>query len=197
VVKKIRVGLVLPIYKLCMPYNEFDLDTLKSRLKQAKLAGFIYQHQQHILVLQEPYTEDGSPLNIYIQHELTADQIGLQFGLRKLNGQWEYLLGMTYSNQQAGYEIGVGNLRGDQKAFNLLYAFYNYPKAFFLVALPLSANTQALEQALDEQLFNQPELKFLEAAVKTNPMGEQVQWMKNYILQQALEMKVRIQTAIL
>ncbi|WP_180104509.1 MULTISPECIES: hypothetical protein [Acinetobacter] len=180
-----------------MPYNEFDLDTLKSRLEQAKLAGFIYQHQQHILVLQEPYTEDGSPLNIYIQHELTADQIGLQFGLRKLNGQWEYLLGMTYSNQQAGYEIGVGNLRGDQKAFNLLYAFYNYPKAFFLVALPLSANTQALEQALDEQLFNQPELKFLETAVKTNPMGEQVQWMKNYILQQALEMKVRIQTAIL
>ncbi|MGG6831186.1 UNVERIFIED_CONTAM: hypothetical protein MX611_13730, partial [Staphylococcus haemolyticus] len=113
-----------------MPYNEFDLDTLKSRLEQAKLAGFIYQHQQHILVLQEPYTEDGSPLNIYIQHELTADQIGMQFGLRKLNGQWEYLLGMTYSNQQAGYEIGAGNLRGDQKAFNLLYAFYNYPKAF-------------------------------------------------------------------
>lgn len=180
-----------------MPYNEFDLETLKSRLEQAKLAGFIYQHQQHILVLQEPYTEDGSPLNIYIQHELTADQIGLQFGMRKLNGQWEYLLGITYSNQQAGYETGAGNLRGDQKAFNLLYAFYNYPKAFFLVTLPLSANTQALEQALDEQLFNQPELKFLETAVKTNPMGEQVQWMKSYILQQALEMKVRIQTAIL
>lgn len=70
-----------------MPYNEFDLDTLKSRLEQAKLAGFIYKHQQHILVLQEPYTEDGSPLNIYIQHELTTDQIGVQFGLRKLNGQ--------------------------------------------------------------------------------------------------------------
>ena len=104
---------------------------------------------------------------------------------------------MTYSNQQAGYEIGAGNLRGDQKAFNLLYTFYNYPKAFFLVTLPLSANTQVLEQALDEQLFNQPELKFLETAVKTNPMGEQVQWMKSYILQQALEMKVRIQTAIL
>ena len=113
--KKIRVEQVTPNYKLCMPYNEFDLEILKSRLEQAKLAGFIYQHQQHILVLQEPYTEDGSPLNIYIQHELTADQIGLQFGLRKLNGQWEYLLGMTYSNQQAGYEIGAGNLRGDQK----------------------------------------------------------------------------------
>ena len=180
-----------------MPYNAFDLDTVKSRLEQTQLAGYIYQHQQHMLVLQEPYTEEGSPLNIYIQHDLTADQIGLQFGLRQQNGQWEYLLGITYSNQNAGYEIGAGNLKGDQKAFNLLYAFYNYPKAFFLVALPLSANTQLLEQALEQQLFNQPELKFLETAVKTNPMGEQVQWMKNYILQQALEMKVRIQTAIL
>ena len=93
-----------------MPYNEFDLETLKSVWNRQNLP-FFYQHQQHILVLQEPYTEDGSPLNIYIQHELTTDQIGVQFGLRKLNGQWEYLLGMTYSNQQAGYEIGAGNLR--------------------------------------------------------------------------------------
>lgn len=180
-----------------MPYNAFDLATLKASLEKARLAGYLYQHQSSILVLQEPLTEDGSPLNIYLQHELTADQIGIQFGLRQQDGHWEYLLGITYSNQNAAYEIGAGNLKGDQKAFNLLYAFYNYPKALYLVALPLSANTQTLEQALQQQLFNQPELQFLESAVKTNPMGEQVKWMKSYLLQQALDMKVRIQTALL
>jgi hypothetical protein len=76
-------------------------------------------------------------------------------------------------------------------------AFYNYPKAFYLVALPLAANSQTLEQALEDQLFSSPELDFLNTAVKTNPMGEQVQWMKTYILQQALDMKVRIQTSLL
>lgn len=180
-----------------MPFNQYDLETLKNRLEQAPLAGYIYQHEQHMLILQEPFADDGSPLNVYVQHELTADQIGLQFGIRLKDGQAEYVLGITHSNQNPSYEIGAGNLRSDQKAFNLLYAFYNYPKAFYLVALPLAANSQALEKALEEQLFNKPELAFLETAVKTNPMGEQIQWMKAYILQQALDMKVRIQTSLL
>ncbi|MDM1334549.1 hypothetical protein HXZ93_00560 [Acinetobacter pseudolwoffii] len=180
-----------------MAYSAFDLSTLKTRLEQAELAGYIYQHQQHILVLQEPFSEDGKPLNIYLQHELTADQIGLQFGLRLKEGHWEFLLGVTYSNQNAAYEIGAGNLKGDQKAFNLLYAFYNYPKAFYLVALPLTSNSQMLEQTLEQQLFSQPDLHFLDTAIKVNPMGEQITWIKNYILQQTLDMKVRIQTALL
>lgn len=180
-----------------MAYSAFDLSTLKTRLEQAELAGYIYQHQQHILVLQEPFSEDGKPLNIYLQHELTADQIGLQFGLRLQEGHWEFLLGVTYSNQNAAYEIGAGNLKGDQKAFNLLYAFYNYPKAFYLVALPLTSNSQMLEQTLEQQLFSQPDLHFLYTAIKVNPMGEQITWIKNYILQQTLDMKVRIQTALL
>lgn len=180
-----------------MAYSAFDLSTLKTRLEQAELAGYIYQHQQHILVLQEPFSEDGKPLNIYLQHELTADQIGLQFGLRLQEGHWEFLLGVTYSNQNAAYEIGAGNLKGDQKAFNLLYAFYNYPKAFYLVALPLTSNSQMLEQTLEQQLFSQPNLHFLDTAIKVNPMGEQITWIKNYILQQTLDMKVRIQTALL
>ena len=180
-----------------MAYSAFDLSTLKTRLEQAELAGYIYQHQQHILVLQEPFSEDGKPLNIYLQHELTADQIGLQFGLRLKEGHWEFLLGVTYSNQNAAYEIGAGNLKGDQKAFNLLYAFYNYPKAFYLVALPLTSNSQMLEQTLEQQLFSQPDLHFLDTAIKVNPMGEQITWIKNYILQQTLDMKVRTQTALL
>lgn len=180
-----------------MAYSAFDLSTLKTRLEQAELAGYIYQHQQHILVLQEPFSEDGKPLNIYLQHELTADQIGLQFGLRLKEGHWEFLLGVTYSNQNAAYEIGAGNLKGDQKAFNLLYAFYNYPKAFYLVALPLTSNSQMLEQTLEQQLFSQPDLHFLDTAIKVNPMGEQITWIKNYILQQTLDMKVRIQTVLL
>lgn len=180
-----------------MAYSAFDLSTLKTRLEQAELAGYIYQHQQHILVLQEPFSEDGKPLNIYLQHELTADQIGLQFGLRLQEGHWEFLLGVTYSNQNAAYEIGAGNLKGDQKAFNLLYAFYNYPQAFYLVALPLTSNSQMLEQTLEQQLFSQPDLHFLDTAIKVNPMGEQITWIKNYILQQTLDMKVRIQTALL
>ncbi len=182
---------------LFMPYSAFDLSTVKHRLEQAQLAGYIYQHQQHILVLQEPFSDDGKPLNIYLQHALTADQIGLQFALRLHEGHWEFLVGITYSNQNAAYEIGVSHLKGDQKAFNLLYAFYNYPKAFYLVALPLTSSSQMLEQTLQQQLFSQPDLNFLNTAVKVNPMGEQVKWMQQYILQQTLDMKVRIQTALL
>lgn len=180
-----------------MPYNALDLETIKSRLEQAQLAGFIYQHQQHMLVLQQPLNEDGSPLNFYLQHDMTADQIGLQFGLRLADNHLEFVLGITHSNQNPKYEIGAGHLKGDQKAFNLLYAFYNYPKAFYTVAFDLSINSQNLEEALETQLFHRPELNFLEDALKTNPMGVQVKWMKAYIMQQVLDMKVRIQTSLL
>jgi len=78
----------------------------------------------------------------------------------------------------------------------LFYAFYNHPKAFYLVSLPLAANSAQLEEAIESQLFNQPELNFLNTVVKTNPMGQPVHWMKNFITQQALDMKVRIQTCL-
>lgn len=172
------------------------IDTVKSSLKHAQLAGYIYQHNNHLLVLQEPLNDDGSMLNNFVQHELTADQIGLQFGLRLSDNHFDFLIGVTHSNQDRSYEIGAGNLKADQKAFNLLYAFYNYPKAFYLVSLPLAANSAQLEDAIESQLFNQPKLDFLNTAIKTNPMGQQVNWMKSFIVQQALDMKVRIQTCL-
>ena len=58
-----------------------SLEHIKQSLENAQFAGNIYQHNDHILVLQEPYTEDGAAFNIFVQHELSADQIGLQFGL--------------------------------------------------------------------------------------------------------------------
>ena len=173
------------------------IETVKSRLEDAQLAGFIYQHNDHLLVLQEPLNDDGSVLNNFVQHELTADQIGLQFGLRLSDNDFDFLLGVTHSNQDRSYEIGAGNLKADQKAFNLLYAFYNYPKAFYLISLPLTANSSQLEETIENQLFNQPKLDFLNTAIKTNPMGQQVNWMKSFIMQQALDMKVRIQTSLL
>ncbi|NNG99328.1 hypothetical protein [Acinetobacter sp. ANC 5414] len=172
------------------------IDIVKSSLEQAQLAGYIYQHNTHLLVLQEPLNDDGSTLNNFVQHELTADQIGLQFGLRLSDNHFDFLIGVTHSNQDRSYEIGAGNLKADQKAFNLLYAFYNYPKAFYLVSLPLAANSAQLEEAIENQLFNQPKLDFLDTAIKTNPMGQQVKWMKSFIVQQALDMKVRIQTCL-
>ena len=180
-----------------MPYSHFDIEALKSSLEQAALAGYIYQHQQHMLVLQEALNDDGSALNNFIQHEHTADQLGLQFGLRLSEKQWQFVVGITHSNQDRSYEIGAGNLKADQKAFNLIYAFYNYPKGFSLVEMPLNATTAELYQAIETQLFTQQKLDFLNTAMKTNPMGEQVAWMKAHILQQALDMKVRIQTALL
>lgn len=174
-----------------------NLETIKIRLEQAKLADHIYQHQQHILVLQQPLNDDGTPFSFYLQHELSADQIGLQFGLRLTAQNLELVLGMTHSDQNSRYEIGAGHLKGDQKAFNLLYAFYNYPKAFYNVAFNLSINSPDLERTLEEQFFQKPELDFLNTATKTNPMGVQYPWMKAYILQQVLDMKVRIQTSLL
>ena len=180
-----------------MPYSHFDLESLKKKLEQAMLAGYIYQHQQHMLVLQEALTEDGSALSNFIQHEHTTDQIGMQFGLRLLDNQWQFVIGITHSNQNKNYEIGAGNLKGDERAFNLLYAFYNFPKAFYIVSMPLACNSQQLTDAIEQQLFQQDSMRFLNSAIKTNPMGQQVTWMKNFIMQQALDMKVRIQTSLL
>lgn len=78
-----------------------------------------------------------------------------------------------------------------------MYAFYNYPKAFYLVSMQLASTSSQLEQAIEQQLFQHPELAFLDTAVKTNPMGEQVEWMKSFIVQQSLNMKVRIQTSLI
>ncbi|WP_180050454.1 hypothetical protein [Acinetobacter sp. YH12211] len=173
------------------------IEPIKSKLEQAKLAGFFYQHSPELLVFQEPLNDDGSMLNVFVQHELSADQIGLQFGLRCRDQQLSFLIGVTHSNQDRSYEIGAGNLKAEQKAFNLMYAFYNYPKGFYLVDVPLNATTAELHQAIETQLFSQEKLDFLNTAIKTNPIGTQVTWMKAHILQQALDMKVRIQTALL
>lgn len=180
-----------------MPYSHYDLETLKAYIEKAALAGYIYQHNQNLLALQEVLNEDGSRYNNFIQHEQTADQLGLQFGLRLSNNNIEFLIGITHSNQDRSHEIGVGHLKGDQKAFNLNYAFYNYPKAFYLIAMPLAANSQQLEDAIQSQLFALPQMSFLESAIKINPRGEHIQWMKQFIVQEALNMKVRIQTSLL
>jgi hypothetical protein len=180
-----------------MPYSHYDLETLKAYLEKAMLAGYIYQHNQYLLALQEPLNEDGSRYNNFIQHEVTADQLGLQFALRLSNNNIEFLIGITHSNQDRSHEIGVGHLKGDQKAFNLNYAFYNYPKGFYLVAMPLAATSQQLEHAIQTQLLDLPQMAFIESAMKVTPRGEHVQWMKNFIVQEALNMKVRIQTSLL
>ena len=179
-----------------MPYSHFDIETLKKHLEHAHLAGFVYQHQQHMLVLQETLNKGGSTLNNFIQHDYSTDQLGLQFGLRLLDNQWQFMIGITHSNQDRSYEIGAGNLKGDQRAFNLLYAFYNYPKGFYSISMPLAATTEQLQNALEQQLFNLMTMDFLNSATKVNPMGEKVYWMKAFIIQQALEMKVRIQTSL-
>ncbi|ALH95502.1 hypothetical protein [Acinetobacter equi] len=180
-----------------MPYSHFDIETLKKLLEQSGLAGFIYQHQQHMLVLQEAFNDAGSALNNFIQHDYSSDQLGLQFGLRLSDNQWQFMIGVTHSNQDRSYEIGAGNLKGDQRAFNLLYAFYNFPKAFHTIEMPLAATTDQLQLAIEKQLFNLPSMEFLNTAIKINPMGEQIFWMKSFIIQQSLEMKVRIQTSLL
>ena len=176
--------------------SHISFEQIQQHLQQAQLAGHIYQQDQ-ILVLQEPFSESGEALNIFVQHEQSADQLGMQFAIQVLDDQIEFLIGITHSNQDRSYEIGAGNLKGDQKAFNLNYAFYNYPKGFYLVAMPLAATSQKLEEAIETQLFNQPQLAFLDSALKITPRGEQVKWMKQFIVQEALNMKVRIQTKLL
>jgi hypothetical protein len=173
-----------------------SLEMIQQRFAQAQLAGHIYQHNQ-ILVLQEPFTESGSALNIFLQHELTADQIGLQFAIERTDNKIRFLIGVTHSNQDHRTEISIGHLKGNQKAFNLCYAFYNYPKHFYVIETDLYVNAEQFNQCLEEQLFIRPELSFLNTATKINPKGQAYPWMKHYIAQLCLDMKVRIQTCLL
>lgn len=64
------------------------------------------------------------------------------------------------------------------------------------MSCPLYATSAQLLYEIEQQIFNQPKLDFLNTAIKTNPLGEQVVWMKDFIFQQALDMKVRIQKAL-
>ena len=174
-----------------------SLEHIKQSLEKSQFAGNIYQHNDNILVLQEPYTEDGAAFNIFVQHEHTSDQLGLQFAIKLENQKLKYLIGVTHSNQDKRYEIAINNLKGDQKAFNLCYAFYNYPKKFYLIETDLYVNSEQFTQCIEQQLFNLPELDFLDSATKINPMGQSYHWMKHYIVQSSLDMKVRIQTCLL
>ena len=58
------------------------------------------------------------------------------------------------------------------------------------------ANSAQLEEAIESQLFHQEQLGFLNSAMKTNPTGQQYNWMKSFIVQQALDMKLRMQTCL-
>lgn len=173
-----------------------SLEQIHQRLTEAQFAGNIYQHD-NILVLQGPYNEDGSAFNIFVQHDRTADQLGLQFAVQLKDNQPKFLIGVTHSNQDAGYEFAITQLKGVQKAFNLCYAFYNYPKKFYLIETDLHANSAQFSQSIEQQLFQIPELAFLHDAIKTNPMGQSYHWMKHYIVQSSLDMKVRIQTCLI
>lgn len=173
-----------------------SLEQIHQRLVRSQFAGNIYQHND-ILVLQEPFTEDGSAFNIFVQHDRTADQLGLQFAVQLKENHLKFLIGVTHSNQDASYEFAVTQLRGDQKAFNLCYAFYNYPKNFYLVETDLYVNSAQFSQCIDQQLFQIPALSFLDDAVKVNPRGQSYHWMKHYIVQSSLDMKVRIQTCLI
>ena len=178
-----------------MPQS-YSCNEIIAKLEQAQLAGHFYQ-QDNLIILQAPYQDDGSALNILAQHELTSEQIGLQFGLKVSETHINFLLGITYSNQDRSYELSVASLKGEQKAFNLIYAFYNYPKAFHMVSIPLHANYAKVSEEIEQQLFQHERFKFLNTATKVNPNGQQTYWIKDFILQQVLEMKVQIQTSLL
>lgn len=173
----------------------YSLSQIQKQLEEAKLAGNIY-NQDNLLVLQAPWQDDGSALNVFAQHEHTTEQIGLQFGLKISDSKIDYLIGFTLSNQDRSYEISAGNLKGDQSAFNLIYAFYNFPKRFYLVEMPLNARSDEIEYALERQLFSKAELAFIEQSLKINPHGEHIQWIKKFVLQQVFDMKVRLQLAL-
>ncbi|QOW46760.1 MULTISPECIES: hypothetical protein [Acinetobacter] len=174
----------------------FDLLQIQQQLERAQLAGHIYR-QDNILVLQAPYQDDGSALNVFAQHEHSGEQIGLQFAIQINEQHIDYLIGITLSNQDRLYEIAPGNLKGEQRAFNLIYAFYNFPKKFYLLKMPFTADTTEFNAVFEMQLFHRTELKFLDTALKTDPHGHNIPWIKDFMLRQALEMKVRIQLAIL
>lgn len=174
-----------------------QVDLLKQKLETATppVAGYIYQ-QNNILVLQEPFTPEGQDLNVFIQHDVSAEQLGIQFGLKQHEDYTEFLIGVTFSNQDKSYEIGAGSLKGEQRAFNLLYAFYNYPKAFYILRCPLHSDANILQDAIEQQLFQRPEMAFLETAIKTNALGEKSYWMKSFIVQEAMQMQTRLQAVL-
>lgn len=173
----------------------FDLHNIKSKLQQQQLARHIHQYQ-NTLVLQEPSLEDGIPLNVFAQHEFSDDQVGLQFGLQMTENQLNMLVGLTYSNQNPLNEIGIHQLKGELRAFNLLYSFYNYPKALFLIEFPLCSSSSLISARLETVLLHTQQLSFIETALKINLVGEPVQWIKQFIFQQILSMKIRIQQAL-
>lgn len=186
------------LINLYIVYGMWTLDQIQQKLSAQQLAGHIYCHQSdQILVLQEPFTPDGEALNIFVQHEHTADQIGLQFAVQLVDQQIRFLVGVTHSNQDPSSEISIGHLRGKQQAFNLCYAFYNYPKHFYVIETDLHANTAELLASLDQQLFQKPEVSFINSSMKINPMGQSYAWIKQYIEQLTLDMKVRIQTSLI
>ena len=168
-------------------------EQIQQHLEQAQLAGHIYQQDQ-ILVLQEPFSESGEALNIFVQHEQSADQLGMQFAIQVLDDQIEFLIGITHSNQDRSSEIGTWSLKGEQKAFNLCYAFYNYPKHFYILRYPIDYREDEATHQLEQQLSAHATLDFINTALKSNEHGEQSPWMKDYILKLCLGMQKRLQT---
>ena len=190
---KIRYSLNSSLFDF---YMMIDRDLIQQQLETTQLAGHIYTHQR-ILVLQEPLNSDGSTFNMFIQHDQTADQLGFQFAVEVLDQQLNLLIGVTHSNQDRSYEISAGNLKGDQKAFNLCYAFYNYPKQFFLVRSPLDATNVDFESELKTQLFEQAAMAFLNTAIKTTEDGIQQFWMKHQIFDLCVDMKQRLSQVLI
>lgn len=172
-----------------------DIEHIKSQLISHHLAGYIYQHNS-LLVLQEPFMEDGSAFNVFAQHELSGNQIGLQFAIRVNTDSLSLLVGMTHSNPNREYEIAIQNLKGEQRAFNLVYSFYNYPKGFYLLEFPLHTPSSKLEEHLHDELNRIEPLAFIQTAIKITPMGKPVKWIEQFIYEQLLSMKVRILQAI-
>lgn len=168
-------------------------EQIKQHLEHAQLAGHIYQQDQ-ILVLQEPFSETGEALNIFVQHEITADQLGFQFAIQVLDDRIDFLIGVTHSNQDRSSEIGTWSLKGEQKAFNLCYAFYNYPKHFYILRYPIQLTEKEATLSLQQQLSAQVALDFINTALKTNQAGEPTPWMKEYILKLCLSMQQRLRT---
>lgn len=171
--------------------STLEFKTIQQRLEQSNIAGHIYQHEQ-ILVLQEPFTENGEALNIFVQHEQTADQLGMQFALKITEQDIEFLIGVTHSNQDRSHEIGTWSLKGEQKAFNLCYAFYNYPKHFYILRYPLNFSEDDALISLGQQLAAHDALDFIHTASKTNEQGEQTAWIKAYVLNLCLTMQKRL-----
>ena len=172
-----------------------DIEQIKSQLITHRLAGHIHQ-QNSVLVLQEPIMEDGTAYHVFAQHELSGNQVGLQFGIRVNSHSLSMLVGITHSNPNSGYEIAIQNLKGEHRAFNLLYSFYNYPKGFYLMEFSLHSHSSEIERQLHNGLNRIEPLRFIQTAIKITPTGKSIKWIEQFIFEQILSMKVRIQLAI-